>query len=190
MQEQENGNLYQKKSWRCFWISFDRIDSEKKGLSLYWSKDTLIAMPFFNHCMPRDPFQLITAFLHFNNNEAIPDDNPDNLYKIRLVLDFFVSKWQTFYSLEHINLDEDVLKRRVRLSFLMYSKDKPIQYGINACILADYSAAYCWNIDIFYHEKKTIKQTVQGLLTMTCTGLLHSVYMDNGTTQWNWVKHS
>ena len=34
-------------------------------------------------------------------------------------------------------------------------------------------------MDIYHRERKTIKDTVQGLLTSKCTGLWHSLYMDN-----------
>ena len=154
---------------------------EKKGrLESYWSKDVLIATPFFNQCMPRDRFQLILWFLHFNDNESMPSDCSDKLYKIRPVFDLLVEKWRTLYALgEHIALDEGMLKRRGRLSFRVYNKDKPTKYRIKAFILADSNSGYCWNMDIFHHQKKSIKETVFGLLTQRCTGLWHMLYMDN-----------
>ena len=72
-----------------------------------------------------------------------------------------------------------MLKWRGRLSFRVYNKDKPTKYGIKAYILADSTSGYCYNMDIYHRERKTIKDTVQGLLTSKCTGLWHSLYMDN-----------
>ena len=59
---------------------------DKKGsLALYSSKDELIATPFFNKCMSRNRSQLLTAFLHFNDNDQMPVNCDDKLYKIRPV---------------------------------------------------------------------------------------------------------
>ena len=154
---------------------------DKKGrLQSYWSKKTLIATPFFNETMSRDRFQLITAFLHFNDNEKMPNDCDDKIYKIRPVLDFLVNKWRELYGLgEHIAIDEGMLKWRGRLCFRVYNKDKPTKYGIKSYMLADSKSGYCWNMAIYHREKKTVKQTVHGLLAPKCLGMWHSLYMDN-----------
>ena len=85
---------------------------QKQGhMSLYWSKRAPLATPFFHQCMPRDRFQLISAYLHFNDNEAIPDSAPNGLYKVRPVLDLLIGKWKEIYLLgEHIAIDEGMLK--------------------------------------------------------------------------------
>ena len=154
---------------------------DKKGrLSSYWSKNPIISTPFFSETMPRDRFQLIMTFLHFNDNEAMPSPCNDKLYKIRPIFEYLSGKWRTLYSLgEYIAIDEGMLKWRGRLSFRVYNKDKPTKYGIKAYILADSTSGYCYNMDIYHRERKTIKETVQGLLTSKCTGLWHSLYMDN-----------
>ena len=80
---------------------------KKGGLASYWSKDELIATPFFNKCMSRNRFQLLTGFLHFNDNEQMPKNCDDKLYKITPVYSIMVSKWHELYSLEeHISIDE------------------------------------------------------------------------------------
>ena len=59
------------------------------------------------------------------------------------------------YSLgEHIAIDEGMLKWKGRLSFRVYNKEKPTKYGIKACILADSTSGYCWNMDILYNASK------------------------------------
>ena len=61
---------------------------DKKGrLQSYWSINPIIATPFFNETMSRDRFQLITVFLHFNN-EKMPSNCNDKIYKIGPVFDF------------------------------------------------------------------------------------------------------
>ena len=154
---------------------------DRKGhLASYWSKEEIIATPFFNKCMSRNRFQLLTAFLHFNDNEQMPKNCEDKLYKIRPVYSLMVSRWRELYSLgEHISIDKGMLKWRGRLSFRVYMKDKPVKYGIKSYILADSKTHYCWNMDLYHRVKKTLKETVQGLLTQSCLHLWHSLYMDN-----------
>ena len=154
---------------------------DKKGrIADYWRTKPPLQTPFFNQTMSRDRFQLISSFLHFNNNDAMPSECTDKLYKIRPILETLVEKWQEVYAVgEHIAIDEGILKWRGRLSFRVYNKDKPTKYGIKAYILADSASGYCWNMDIYHCERKPIKETVMGLLTNKCLGLWHSLYMDN-----------
>ena len=154
---------------------------DKKGrIADYWSTKPPLQTPFFNQTMPRDRFQLISSFLHFNDNDALPSDCTDKLYKIRPIFETLVEKWRELYAVgEHIAIDEGMLKWRGRLSFRVYNKDKPTKYGIKAYILADSASGYCWNMDIYHCERKPIKETVMGLLTNKCLELWHSLYMDN-----------
>ena len=147
---------------------------QKKGrISSYWSQNPLISTPFFNQTMSRDRFQLITTFLHFNDNEAMPSNCNDKLYKIRPVFDYLVNKWRALYSLgEHIAIDEGMLKWRGRLSFRVYNKDKPTKYGIKAYILADSSSAYCWNVNIYHREKKNTKRNSSRLVDSKLHGIV------------------
>ena len=58
-------------------------------------------------------------------------------------------------------------------------KSKPVKYGIKSYFLADSKTHYYWNLDLFHLAKKTLKETVQGLLTQKCLYLWHLLYMDN-----------
>ena len=62
---------------------------------------------------------------------------------------------------------------------LSLQQENPTKYGIKAYILADSTSGYCWNMDIYHQQKKAVKKTVEGLLTHTCKGLWHLLYMDN-----------
>ena len=153
---------------------------KKESLASYCSADELIATLFFNKCISRNQFQLLTTFLHFNNNDHTPVNCDDKLNKIRTVYSIVVSRWHELYSMgEHISIDEGMLKWRGRLSFRVYMKNKSVKYGIKSNILANLKTHYCWNLDIFHRLKKTLKETVQGMLTEKCLHLWHSLYMDN-----------
>ena len=40
----------------------------KPEVNQYWSTNPLLKTPFFNNVMPRNQFQLIFEFFHFNDN--------------------------------------------------------------------------------------------------------------------------
>ena len=109
----------------------------------------------------------------------MPSDNTDQLVKVQTVLNMFVKKWQKLFLLgENIAIDEGMLKWKGRLSFRVYNPDKPTKYGIKAYILADSKTGYCWNLDFYHQQKKSIKETVKYLLTDKCIGLWHTLYME------------
>ena len=153
----------------------------KRGhLSEYWSKNPLLFAPFYGQTMTRNRYQIITKFLHFNNNEAMPADSTDKLYKLRPIHDKNVGNWRKLFNPgEHISVDEGMLKWRGRLSFRVYNKDKPIKYPIKSYILADSNSGYCWNMDMYCGQQKRLRDTVFGLLGDTCLYSWHSLYMDN-----------
>ena len=85
---------------------------QKKGrYDLYWSKNKLIRTLFFNECMARNRFQIISSFLHFKENPRLPENTKDKLYKVCLVYDLIANRWGDLYNLgEHITIDEGMLK--------------------------------------------------------------------------------
>jgi len=150
------------------------------NMESYWSKDTVLATPIFPQVMSRCRFQQIQRYLHFNNNDDLPANREDKLYKIRPVYDLLSERWRSMYDLgEFISIDEGMVKWRGRLSFRVYNKDKPIKYGIKSYILADSRSKYCWNIDMYHGVSKTLIETVTGLLTPQCMSRWHTLYMDN-----------
>ncbi|XP_064637143.1 piggyBac transposable element-derived protein 4-like [Lineus longissimus] len=129
--------------------------------------------------MPRNRFELILKFLHFNDNNTKAPDNTDKLYKIRPVYDLMVAKWRDLYDPgEFISIDEGTLKWRGRLSFRVYNKDKPTKYGIKGYILCDSDTAYCWNLDLYHGQGNTLRETVIGLMDRLLNNP-YSLYMDN-----------
>ena len=150
---------------------------DKKKIADYWRTKPPLQTLFFNQTMPRNRFHLISSFLHFNNNDAMPSECTDKLYKIRPIFETLVEKWQNMCAVgEHIAIDKAMLKWRGRLFFCIYNKDKPTKYGIKAYILADSASGYCWNLDIYHCKGKLIKETVLGMLSNKCLRLWLSLY--------------
>lgn len=72
----------------------------KPSIEMYWSKSTLLATPGIASLMPRNRYCLILQFLHFNNNDSMPDKDSvdyDRLGKIRQVYDTITSAFTTAY---------------------------------------------------------------------------------------------
>ena len=66
----------------------------KPKLQQYWSTN-LIKTGFFKNVMPRNRFQLILEFFHFNGNSNANDSNRDRIYKVRPVIEYLVSKFKS-----------------------------------------------------------------------------------------------
>ena len=109
--------------------------------------------------MSRNRDQIITKFLHFNNNEATPADSTDKLYKLRPIHDKIVGNWHKLFNPgEQISVDKGMLKWRGRLLFRVYNKDKPTKYGIKSYFLADSNSGYCWNMDMYCGQRKRLSR--------------------------------
>ena len=103
-----------------FGLSFLTGYIKKPSLEMYWSVDEVDATPHFCKTMPRNRFQIIWRFLHFNNNAS--QDASDKMYKVRPVLDYIVEKFKELYQPgQNICIDEGMMQWRGRLSFRMYN---------------------------------------------------------------------
>ena len=154
---------------------------QKNGnLMSYWSKDERLATPYFPAVMSRNRFQKIKRFIHFSNNDELPNNVDDKLYKIQPVCNLILERWRSMYDLgEQISVDEGIMKWRRRLDFRVHQKDeRKKKHDIKTYILFDAKSKYCWNIDIHHGVSKTLKETVIALLTPKCLSVWHSLYMD------------
>ena len=153
----------------------------KRGrLADYWSRDPIVATPFFNACMARNRFQIIYSFLHFNDNKTMPQNGVDKLFKIRPVYDKLIEKFKALYNMgENITIDEAMLNWRGRLGFKVFMKNKPVKHGIKSYVLADSQSSYCWNLSIYKKDPKSLSDTVTDLLTSKCYNVWHTLYMDD-----------
>lgn len=69
---------------------------QKPNIQMYWSNDPLYSTPIFKQVMKRDRYLLLLKFLHFNDNDNMPgrdEPNPDQLYKIRPLVDHLFEKF-------------------------------------------------------------------------------------------------
>ncbi|XP_048010518.1 piggyBac transposable element-derived protein 4-like [Megalobrama amblycephala] len=151
----------------------------KPELEMYWCTDDMLATPYFNKVMPRNRFEIIWRFLHFNDNTTRPDNCTDRLYKIRPVLDHLVSKFHEMYQPKsNICIDEGMFLWRGCLAFRVYNPQKPIKYGVKSYILCDSDTGYCFNMKPYCGESATLGDTVVSLLDRLA-GHGYRLFMDN-----------
>ena len=79
----------------------------KPTLAEYWSTHTALQTPYFRATMPRNRFQLIWRFLHFNDNRRV--NAADRLHKVRPVLDLLLANFREMYQpSQNISVDEGI----------------------------------------------------------------------------------
>ena len=131
----------------------------KPEVNQYWSTNPLFKIPFFNNVMPRNRFQLISEFFHFNdNNNYNPQDpNRDRHFKIRPVL---MDKFKTVYTPDkNTAINEELLLWKGRLGFKKYIPNKRARFGIKMFSICELSG-YLWNSFVYVgkNANKTIEE--------------------------------
>ena len=130
---------------------------KKPEISQYWSTDPFLRSPIFYEVMPRNRFQSITKFLHFNHNSKHDIHAPtwDRLYKARPLAEYLVGKFKAMYTPDkNLSLDEELLLWKGRLGFKQYIPNKRSRFGIKMFSLCEVSW-YLWN-SFVYLGKETI----------------------------------
>ena len=105
----------------------------KPRLTMYWSKDSIIATPIFNQVMRRDRFLLLLRFLHFADNSQYNPGDPDRdkLYKLRQIITMIKDRCGKVYSPgKNLSMDESLVLFKGRLSFKQYINTKRARFGI------------------------------------------------------------
>ena len=116
--------------------------------------------------MPRNRFQEINIFFAFQRFvRKVAHGNPghDRLFKVRPVLNYVRSKFETnFKPNKNVAVDKGMIAFRGRLSFCQYMLAKPTKYGIKVWMAADPSNGYVLNFDV-YLGKDVRNQGIHGL---------------------------
>ena len=117
----------------------------KPELSDYWRKYWLTRVSF-GDVMSRQRYQLITAFLHFNDNikmKARGEEGYDPLYKVRRLLDIMDPLYMNYYCPQKdLSIDESMVKFKGRVFFGQFLPAKPIRFGIKQFCLSEAKTVY------------------------------------------------
>ncbi|XP_063962609.1 piggyBac transposable element-derived protein 4-like [Lytechinus pictus] len=121
---------------------------KKPAVANYWETISgVLATPGFGEVMPRNRFQLLNGFLHFNNNERIiTRGNPgfDPMFKTRPLIDKSVPQYMDSYEPScHLSVDESLVPFKGRLAYKQYIPNKPKKWGIKMWVLCDAETGFC-----------------------------------------------
>jgi len=161
----------------------------KPTIDMYWTKSSLFATPVFGNLLCRNRYCLILKFLHFSNNDDMPDKNDadyDRLFKVREVYDILTSGFATAYTPgRDVCIDEGMIRWFGR-GFRTYLPSKRAKYGMKAYKLCE-DSGYTHRFELYTgqarasadsHEYSTLEHLVLDLMS----GLLNQgrvLYMDN-----------
>lgn len=165
--------------------------NNKPELEDYWGTYWLTCNLFCD-VMPRNHFELLTTFLHFNDNTTrVPrgQDGYDPLHKVRTILDIVDPLYLSVYSpAKEIALDESMIKYKGRIFFRQYLPAKPTKWGIKTFTLCESETGYALKFKV-YTGKTTFHLDNTSPLSMTEQVAIdmvrgfedkgHVLYMDN-----------
>ena len=177
---------------------------KKPEISQYWSTDPFLRSPIFNEVMPRNRFQSITKFLHFNDNSKydIHGTTRDRLYKVRPLVEYLVGKFKAAYTSDkNLSVDEQLLLWKGRLGFKQYIPNKRSRFGIKIFSLFELSG-YSWDSFVYLgkeaimlnEEQEYIKKlgksgVVVPKLMADLYGEGYHLYVDNCYTSEKLFRH-
>ena len=161
----------------------------KPTVASYWSNYWLTKTQFAD-VMPRNRFELLSTFLHFNNNEkqserGSPGYNP--LFKIQPILDIVDPLYESVYTPgKCLSIDESIVKFKGQVFFRQYLPSKPKRWGLKEFVLCESKTGY--HLKHLIYTGRTTFQRDEGVpfTTQLVSSLLqgyqnlgHTVFLDN-----------
>ena len=144
----------------------------------------------FGEVMPRNRFELLQIFLHFNdvtNQVAKGVEGYNPLFKIQPLFDICHPLYEKVYQPKKcLSIDESMIKFKGRIFFRQYLPKKPTKWGINAFLLCESETGYCLKSSI-YTGKSAFEMPSESLLSEHVVSSLlegyenkrHTVFMVN-----------
>ena len=172
---------------------------KKNSLKQYWSRDSILNMPFFGHYMSRNCFQNILRNLHvIDPDETNPpkgEADHDPLFSVRPMVDMMQRNFHTKYRPgKELSLNESMCPFKGRVHFKCYNPKKPNRFHIKLFMVCEPSTGYICGFEVYTGDESGQSQgnaqEVQDASKTSCTvlGLLdsvqlldmgHHVYFDN-----------
>ena len=172
---------------------------KKNSLEQYWSRDSILNMPFFGHYMSRNCFQNILWNLHISDpDETNPpkgEADHDPLFLVRTMVDMMQRNFCTKYRPgKELSLDESTCPFKGRVHFKCYNPKKPNRFHIKHFMVSEPSTGYICGFEVYTGDASAQSQgnvqegqdasktssTVLGLLdSVQLLDMGHHVYFDN-----------
>jgi len=115
-------------------------------------------VPAISEVMTRDRFVEILSNIHVNNNENIPQNNKDKLFKLRPMINslnqiFFESSSGT----RELSVDESMIKFKGRSTLKQHNPMKPIKRGYKLWCIADQNG-YIMTFSVYQGKNETLEK--------------------------------
>lgn len=140
------------------------LQATKEPQKMLWCTDKKYARPIIPASMSRNRFQLLTAFIRFDDYSTRAQRRmSDKLAPIREIFDIFVQNCSKAYSPgSHVTIDEQLVSFRGRCPFRVYMKSKPDKYGLKIWAMADSETAYSINLQVYLGKINNQPEKNQG----------------------------
>ncbi|XP_050300607.1 piggyBac transposable element-derived protein 1-like [Anthonomus grandis grandis] len=131
---------------------------------MLWCTDKKYVRPIIPASMSRNRFQLLTAFIRFDDFSTRPQRKiNDKLAPIKEIFDLFVQNCIMAYSPgSHVTIDEQLVSFRGRCPFQVYMKSKPDKYGLKIWAMADSKNSYSINLQVYLGKINNKPEKNQG----------------------------
>lgn len=131
---------------------------------MYWKPAT--SMPQITRTLKGgvNRFENLKRFLHFNNNENIPDrssPNYDKLFKVRPIIESVLNKCKMLEPEEYHSIDEQIIPTKSKSSIKQYNPKKPHKWGYKVFARCG-SSGMVYNFEV-YTGKSTSGSTALGI---------------------------
>ncbi|XP_023217915.1 piggyBac transposable element-derived protein 4-like [Centruroides sculpturatus] len=139
---------------------------KKPTMQLYFTKNEMLATPFFRQVMKRDRFLLLLSLIHFTiDSEESRKENDYHFFQIVPLLNHLKEKWQEIYTPERdISIDESLLMWKGRgLSWRTYIPRKRARMGVKSYLLCESSTGYVYDMMIYTGESTLLCDKVKDL---------------------------
>ncbi|GBM86783.1 PiggyBac transposable element-derived protein 3 [Araneus ventricosus] len=151
----------------------------------YWSSDIDYSVPVVPDTLSRNRYFQILGNLHVNDNEVIPKQNTDRLYKIRPLMDKLNKNFQSLRMPHQTqSIDESMILFKGRSTLKQYNPKKPIKRGYKLWCRSDMSG-YMYEFEVYQGKDDSefkrfgLGGSVVQKLTKSLVNKNHIIMMDN-----------
>ena len=165
---------------------------KKNSLEQFWSRDSILNMPFFGHYMSRNRFHISDPD---ETNPLKGEADHDPLFLVRPMVDMMQRNFHTKYRPgKELSSDESMCPFKGRVHFKCYNPKKQNRFHIKLFMVSEPSTSYICGFEVYTGDASGQSQgnvqEVQDASKTSCTviGLLdsvqlldigHHVYFDN-----------
>ena len=153
-QKNKNLNLRENELLSFFGINFCVGNHKLPSYKHYWKVAKDLNVPAISEVMTRDRFVEILSNIHVNNNENIPQNNKDKLFKLRPMIN---SLNQIFF--EFSPGTHEMIKFKARSTLKQNNPMKPIKKGYKLWCIVDQNG-YIMKFSVYQGKNETLEKRV------------------------------